>query len=403
MKSYKSLRYTVLILTAFAMMSCGVEAAYNNGEECYPEGGTFWKCEMSEFCDRSAEEPVCKKLDVKCEGSKSDYDNGFGYCLPGYVCIGGNCEELQEGLGFCSVQTAAKVCGRNAQCIENVCKCGDVGCTGIENTCCMAEDGTGGCFDLQSDQNNCGECGHACVDLQSCEAGVCVCPQGLVFCDGKCIDPLIDVKFCGAKGACSQSDAASEDYRGNACNSDQLCIDGKCNDDVGSVVCFWKYDQEKEFYKYLEYPSAEQCKETLNRYYACSETLHALTDMYMSPLYAGTNISETDQFSILSVLYHVYRYGSPDYCSSEYNGDLCVLNGHNIFPVSKSDIPESSVDISGLVAPETVLKPCGVSETCKLSGGVASCSLPSACNASAVCIADEICSGSCLQTAGRSV
>ena len=397
MKSSQMFRYIVFCLTSLAAVSCGVDVAYNNGEDCFPEGGAFWKCDVSEYCDRSAEAPVCKKLDVKCEGSNTEFDNGYGYCMPGYVCIGGNCMQLTNDVGFCSEQTAATVCGRNAQCIENVCKCGEVDCAGNNNACCMAEDGSGGCFDLQSDKGNCGECGHACVDVQTCESGVCVCPQNRVLCDGKCIDPLTDVKYCGARGACSQSDIASGDYNGNVCNSDQFCIDGRCNDDVGSVICSWVYDKDKAFYKYLEYSSEEACRETLNHYYVCSETLHALTDMYMRPLSQSSELSEGDQFAILSVLYPIYRYGCPDYCSSEHNGSLCLLNGHNIFPVSKTDVPDSSVDISSLIAPEKVFKACKAFETCKVSGGVASCDMPSSCNTSGLCKANEICSGSCLQ------
>lgn len=44
----------------------------------------------------------------------------------------------------------------------------------------------------------------------------------------KCIDPMTDNAYCGAKGLCNSDDAGSQHFRGTVCNSNHKCVDGKC-------------------------------------------------------------------------------------------------------------------------------------------------------------------------------
>src|SRR5690242_5468785 len=65
----------------------------------------------------------------------------------------------------------------------------------------------GASVDLQSDNNNCGACGTACGQHESCLHGTCTltCAQGLTACHGACVDLQSDNNNCGACGtACGQ-------------------------------------------------------------------------------------------------------------------------------------------------------------------------------------------------------
>lgn len=59
----------------------------------------------------------------------------------------------------------------------------------------------------------------ACASHLTCDAGECVCPSaGEVDCAGACVDPATDVANCGSCG--------------NACSEGQSCVAGKCEGDV---------------------------------------------------------------------------------------------------------------------------------------------------------------------------
>src|SRR5690606_27801821 len=72
--------------------------------------------------------------------------------------------------------------------------------------------------------------------------GACVtsCPEGLISCEGTCVDPKTDPNFCGAT-SCSGSDmgGGANGGTGQACGSDELCDDGVCRVacSPGQLVC----------------------------------------------------------------------------------------------------------------------------------------------------------------------
>ena len=60
------------------------------------------------------------------------------------------------------------------------------------------------CVNTQTDANNCGACGNACTNGQSCVSGSCtvVCPAGETACAGQCVNIQSDRNNCGSCGEC---------------------------------------------------------------------------------------------------------------------------------------------------------------------------------------------------------
>jgi len=81
------------------------------------------------------------------------------------------------------------------------------------------------CVDLEGDIANCGACGNACGDGQTCQAGVCGCRPGTESCGGTCVATSTDVAHCGACG--------------NACAAGLVCESGECREGCseGSLRC----------------------------------------------------------------------------------------------------------------------------------------------------------------------
>jgi hypothetical protein len=72
---------------------------------------------------------------------------------------------------------------------------GDNSCAAFGSTLCG-----NACVDLQTDDANCGACGHACGPGGGCVAGVCApagCPGGFQICGGVCVDVRNDPAHCG--------------------------------------------------------------------------------------------------------------------------------------------------------------------------------------------------------------
>ncbi len=59
------------------------------------------------------------------------------------------------------------------------------------------------------------------------------CRSNEAWCIDRCINPMENNKFCGARGECSDDDSASAHWKGDDCGSNGTCIQGKCNTDCG--------------------------------------------------------------------------------------------------------------------------------------------------------------------------
>ena len=72
--------------------------------------------------------------------------------------------------------------------------------------------------------------GTMCAADHVCTGGKCEleCNPTEVLCDGACINPLTDARFCGASGNCVGA------MKGVECLEGQVCTNGICDEDCGA-------------------------------------------------------------------------------------------------------------------------------------------------------------------------
>lgn len=97
----------------------------------------------------------------------------------------------------------------------------DAVCSEADRDCCYGGSSPSVCTSFQTDEANCGACGHACPAGQTCTSGTCQCPPGQTLCAGTCVDTNSDPNNCGACGTVCPSGATCT---GGACSS--LCGNG---------------------------------------------------------------------------------------------------------------------------------------------------------------------------------
>ncbi|MFA5625420.1 MAG: hypothetical protein WC966_10270 [Bradymonadales bacterium] len=149
------------------------------------------------------------------------------------------CVDPKTDLQFCGARAdctgdaAGQRCAEGQTCENGLCTCprGHIVCEGT-------------CIDPSKDNEFCGASGNCenekrgttCQGAQSCVGGACSCTSGNVFCGDDCIDPRTNKEYCGAKGACNSTDADSEDYRGTPCREAESCIDRSCRCPGSGVI-----------------------------------------------------------------------------------------------------------------------------------------------------------------------
>jgi hypothetical protein len=236
------------------------------GEACAPG----FVCNGSGKCELS-----CQQGMIACGGKCVDPSTHNAYCgatndclganvgvscESGFLCSGGKCQlSCQPGLIECGGQCIDpnvdnNFCGASGDCIAdpgNVCAAGHV-CNGAGKCELSCQQGliacNGKCIDPNTDNSYCGASGDCTADKgQKCGAGfVCngagncqiSCQPGLIACGSKCVNPLTDNAYCGASGDCI-ADPGMKCPGGHVCSNAQCGLtcqqglidcSGKCTD-----------------------------------------------------------------------------------------------------------------------------------------------------------------------------
>ncbi len=165
-------------------------------------------------------------------------------CTKSMIACMGKCINPKENSKFCGARGECNdpdessddfignTCSNGKKCDNGVCTdevCNGLTCDGkCINPSTSAEfcGAKGRCLDENSDSEdfigiNCGE--HAI-----CSNGECKCDDNYIRCDGKCVNFLSNPNYCGAKGECTSDDPDDDNYRGETCESGNVCDLGEC-------------------------------------------------------------------------------------------------------------------------------------------------------------------------------
>jgi uncharacterized repeat protein (TIGR01451 family) len=164
-------------------------------------GGCSSVCPAGSACGAGTCSVACPGTEVNCNGLCINPSSDDQYCGATGACGAG-------GAGSPGAQCQA----------GEVCNAGScsVSCPGSEINC------GGRCVDSSSDQHHCGatagcgandagSAGAQCPSGQVCASGQCSvsCPGNEINCNGACVDPTANNKYCGATAGCGTGDAGS--------------------------------------------------------------------------------------------------------------------------------------------------------------------------------------------------
>ena len=227
-------------LAFMSVCGCQLESLHVNGDECSPsfsngmsvETGsiTCYKDHMESICldadDLCLDTPECSdcKRDFNdCKRYQADFDLLADNALsPNRLFV----SAVNRNTNLDAYQSLFYN-GRLNACPTDAPRCAwakddDGAITSFECLKCIYDICGTDCVDLQTNINNCGACGRACKGGSICDKSQCVCPPNQILCDDRCIDPMNDGDFCGAKNTCKGTEG------GRKCSSDQTCIKGTC-------------------------------------------------------------------------------------------------------------------------------------------------------------------------------
>lgn len=204
-------------------------------------------------CDGICINPMTDRL--HCGAGPNCSSNPGTECGPGEICDGQCVPACTPDQVACNnmcinPMTDRDFCGATGDCLGAnggvTCLAGEI-CDGTGVCALTCQDGLlncdGACIDPLTDRNHCGASGD-CLDANAgvvceggmiCNAGVCevTCPADTIDCNGSCIDPLTDRVYCGASGDCQGANA------GQRCSPGELCLLGICdlNCPLGYIDC----------------------------------------------------------------------------------------------------------------------------------------------------------------------
>ena len=198
-----------------------------------PEG--VYHCEKDTKKECAETQIPCPKDDgtdeIECIDPASPRTCGATDCdSPNYG--GQDCFEYGES-GRC--QYSNKTDKYTCRCPNKALLCGKKCIEPSDSRTC----GANSCDEENYGGDNC----EAYADFRDCfhtedDQYVCLCRRGYILCDGTCINPSSDQKYCGARGACTDPDPESDDYTGVSCDSGRgVCSSGSCLCPSGQIWC----------------------------------------------------------------------------------------------------------------------------------------------------------------------
>jgi hypothetical protein len=204
--------------------------------------------DVSDGCEtRTGSDPKnCGACGAACSDGVICWKGACG-CPNGYTQCGDDCKKLDsddDNCAACGQKCKAPddandprwICGPKVQpdntkwtCSQSAC---NIQCKPLWGNCNndMCSDGCE--TNLKNDPKNCGACGRACSDGQQCINGSCLCPPGLQFCGGECVDLAKDPANCGTCGYECPGPSATRPGQKQV-GGGPLCEQGDCK-----YVCF---------------------------------------------------------------------------------------------------------------------------------------------------------------------
>jgi hypothetical protein len=141
-------------------------------------------------------------------------------CPQGQILCGSRCVDVSRDSQHCGGCSATGDSGPDGGTQPPTCVPGQCACTSGRQECPRGEGAA--CYDLQNDDQNCGDCGNVCESGETCREGACVtitCPQGSVLCGDRCV---VGSK-CGVN--CNESGDGT------------MCVAGTCQCPQGTQLC----------------------------------------------------------------------------------------------------------------------------------------------------------------------
>ncbi len=205
--------------------------------------------------------PACRVGEAKCGGECINPEGDIEYCG---AKAGGKCDDPDPD----SNDYAGEKCEDGKTCLSGQCVSNDCPDPDRQHPV-MNSDGT---FTCETDSSAaCGSTDVKCKEGESCIAKKCTKECGSktqVVCNGECIEPSTDSRYCGAKENCKGA--------WNCESMGQQCIGGKCTtvdcSNEGEMLC--KVDGEN---KCIDVTSDANNCGSCNRKCEESEPLHAET------------------------------------------------------------------------------------------------------------------------------
>ncbi len=150
------------------------------------------------------------------DGSVHQSDGSLCSHCGAQACCNGICTDTNTDTNNCGQCGNACLPGPSPDCVMGLC-----GCSGNSGQACAAGDTccSNGCKNLLTDSANCGECGKKCTGNQTCTNGQCSCGGSTctgtqICCSNACVDKNTDKNNCG--------------FCGNQCQGAATCANGLC-------------------------------------------------------------------------------------------------------------------------------------------------------------------------------